>query len=594
MSDDGEEEVARAFRPGRRPGWIAAGLNATLALMLLGIPYVRGKLRATDAGAHYAALAQCMYGGRAVDEPGLALPPGDREAFAARVARADASWPEPCIAELRAMRPEPVIFLFPSPKQAEEDLRRAIDQAEAELVALQRARTEEGGVGAVPERPLRALTQLRSALANLFTASDVTVDPNAPAIALDADPTIVAPSRIPTRTAASGVTQVRPEPGGLRAITSDGRSVSEAAVRDGRVDFTQVRRPPAVRGITLGPESGFLLWITSETTCATDAQHCAARLLGIAPMRDVSEPTPRWWVAAHPAGRIDRAVRVEPGGVVRVIAVGEGGEGREMRRFVLDPDAPEPASEDQVTPIVASERVALDDAIDALLVPGGVVRAWRDAGALWIAGAGIEPAMEVPLPGEGEERPAPRQVALARCGAWTAVAMPDGVVVLDGARALAPITQALREPVLGASREDDAVRIACHDEGADLLAIDRRRRVLRWACTTEGCGEPQVVAEGASQMDAAHGGGTTLVAWTGNAQRPQVRVARVRGDVIGAPEVPAPCWAGPSGGVGEGLCGPPTVVAEGERVLVTARDPQLGDLLVLELADVGFARLPGL
>lgn len=591
MSEELEEEAARSFRPGRRPGWIALGLNASLALLLLGIPYVRGRMRANDAGARFAALAACTYGGRVAEEPGLALPAGDREAFAARVARADASWPEPCLEELRAMRPEPVVFLFPTPKQAEEDLRRAIDQAEAELEALGRARSaDQGGVGAVPERPLRAISQLRGALANLFQASDIALDPSAPAFVLEEDPSIVAPSRIPLRTASSGALRLRPEPGGLRALASDGRSVVEVAAREGNVDLVQVRRPPAARGIALGPEGGFLLWITSETTCSSDAQGCASRLLGIAPIEDVPEPAPRWWVAAHPAGRLDRAVAVEPG-AVRVIAVANGEGGRELRRFELDPALPAPAGADEIAPVQASLREDLGNGMDALLVPGGAVRTWRAEGALWIAGEGLgEAPFTVPLPGEG----APRQVSLGRCGTWTAVATPEGVTMLDGARALAPIAQALREPVLGASREDDAVRIACHSEGVDVLAIDRRRRVLRWTCSAAGCGGASVVAQGASQMDAAHGGGTTLVAWTGDAGRPQIRVARVRGDVIGAPEVPAPCWASESGGVGEGFCGAPTVVAEGERVLVAARDRPRGDLLVLELGEVGFRRLPGL
>ncbi|MDQ3036241.1 MAG: hypothetical protein M3Y87_27820, partial [Myxococcota bacterium] len=107
MSDELEEEAERAFRPGRRPAWIAVALNGALAMLLLGFPYGRGRLRANDAADHFARLAECMYGGERVESPGLALPAGDRERFAARVERADAAWPASCAEELRAMRPEP-------------------------------------------------------------------------------------------------------------------------------------------------------------------------------------------------------------------------------------------------------------------------------------------------------------------------------------------------------------------------------------------------------------------------------------------------------------------------------------------------------
>jgi hypothetical protein len=181
----------------------------------------------------------------------------------------------------------------------------------------------------------------------------------------------------------------------------------------------------------------------------------------------------------------------------------------------------------------------------------------------------------------------PGEVALARCGAWTALGMPHGVAIVAPDGALRVLEAEVREPVLGGSAPDDAYRLVCRDDGADVLAIDRRGRVLRWSCDSGGCGEEQLVARGAAALDAAHAAGTTLVAWTGDATHPQVRVARIRGAVVGGAEVPAPCWD-----EGVGLCGRPTVVAQGPRLLVGAREQ--GDLLVLELADTGFERLPGL
>jgi hypothetical protein len=628
---DDDREEAEAFRPVRRPAWVAIVLNAALLTLALGVPYVRGRWRAQHATSGFTRLAACLHGGRAAEDGGLAMPSGDREHYAARVERAAPDWPGECTAILAEMRPEPAIFLMPATKTAEEDLRRALDIAEAELVALgaarEDARTTGTGIGVVPERPLRALTQLRSALANALIAADVSVDPTALAIVLDADDTIVAPSRIPLRVAAGGTTIVRPEPGGLRVMASDGHRVSEVVVREGSVFETLTRRPTAARGITLGPDGGRLLWITSDSTCASDPAHCSARLLGVAPLEQIDDPVVRWWLAAHPALRIDRAVRFEPG-AASVIAIAGDGEELELRRFALDPDAA-PPPEGDVAPIAASEKVGLGRAIDALLVAGGgVVRVVRDSG---VPGLGQGPALRVvgdamsagsgqlasgpgvaidgvtiPLPivpvaGEGGSAPPtllgppriprPGEALIARCGAaWTAVALRDGVAVIaPGASEASIVARDLREPVRGASPTDDAMQLVCTEDGVDVIALDREHRVLRWACTASACAEAQVVARGATQFAAAHAAGTTLVAWTGDVAHPQVRVARVRGEVIGGSEVPGPCWAGVSGDAGSGMCGAPFVVAEGERLLVATREH--ADLLVLELAEIGFRRL---
>jgi hypothetical protein len=589
---DTDAEAVRALRPGRRAPFVALFLNGLLALTLLGIPYLRGRMRAQEAIAHFARFAECVYGGIRRDHPGLALPAGDRECFAARVHGAEPDWPLRCVPILRAMRPEPAIFLFPSPKQSEEELRRAIDLVEAELVTLQRTREagrRAGGIGAVPERPLRAIGQLRAALANLSAAADIPIDPQAEAIALERDSQIVTPSRIPLGVASGGPLRVRTERGGLRAIGADARSVAEVIVRSGSLELRRVRRPSAARGVVLGPEGGSVLWLQNGATCAQDAAPCRQRLLGIGRIREGDhEIRPRWWLAAQPVGRLDRSVRTAVGGQVWVIAPREAG-GLEALRFELPSDAPPIAEDEPMAPLLAVERIPLGAAIEALLVDAGPIWVEFEGQGLRVRGAGVPESVGPIAWPEGRPRPRRGELALARCGAWTAVAMVHGVAVIaPGAAFQTTLVRELREPVLGSAPSDDAMRLVCTDTGAEVIALDRRRRLLRWRCATEACQrEPDLLAEEALGFDAAHASGVTVAAWTGDAHHPQIRLRRLRGEWIGEPEVPAPCWDS-----GQGYCGDPIAVAEGGRLLVIAREN--GDLLVLELADGGWRRLLGL
>ncbi len=583
MSDTRDWEIEGAFRPGRRPAWIAVALNVALAAALLGFPYMRGRLRANESADHFVRFATCLYGAAPARTRGLAFPPLDREHFAARATRVDPNWPADCLAHLEQMRPQPVIFLFPTPKRAEEDLRRALDQARTEFEALARTR-ELGPIGAVPERPLRAIEQLRAALSNLLQASDVPVDPEALAFEFsENDANLVRPSRIPLRTGLGGTFAFRPEAGGLRAVASDGRAVAEVMARDGRVELSQVRRPSAVRGMVLGPERGFLVWTTGEATCVSDPLHCAGRALGLREMPDDETlVTPRFWLSAHPVGRLDRALHLEPG-LVWVMSMAADGEGLDVRKFILDPSDLDSNPDGERSPLAASEETSLGRVVDALFTSRGVIWASRREGALHLNGPELASSLVLPMPGQG----APRHVALSQCGGWISVATPEGISLVHRGTAIAPIVRPLREPLLGASNVDDSVRLVCHGESVDVVAIDRRRHVVRFLCDPSGCAEPDSIAAGASQMSAVRGADATIVAWTGDAEHPQIHLARIRGSAVGAPVVPAPCWDS-----GQGMCGAPHLVVEGERVLLAAREN--ADLMVLEVDSDGFRPLPGL
>lgn len=585
VSEAHDREIEEAFRPGRRPAWVAVVLNMALAAALLGFPYVRGRLRAVESADQFALLATCLYGGVPTQTRGLGFPPLDREHFAMRATSADPAWPSACLEHLDSMRPEPAIFLFPTPKRAEEDLRRALDQVRAELSSLARNRTR-GPLGAVPERPLRALAQLRAALSNRLEASDIPVDPNALAFEFDddAEEAIVRPSRIPLRTGVGGTFAWRPEAaGGLRAVLSDGRAVTEVTVTDGSVELTQVRRPPAVRGMVLGPERGVLVWATGEATCASDPSRCAGRVLGLAAMPESHEGArPSVWLSAHPVGRLDRTLRIEPG-FAWVLSVAADGVGVDLRKFAIEP-WPTPGAEQELRPVAPILSTALGQVADALLTPRGALWVTRREGELALFGDSIPGAVRVPEPFAEQTR----QVALSQCDAWISVATPGGIVLVHGGVPMQrPIVRALREPLLGSSDVDDSVRMVCHEGGVDVVAIDRRRNVLCFRCAPEGCAGPETIAEGASQVSAVRGSDETVVAWTGDAEHPQIHVVRVEERFISVPEIPAPCWDS-----GQGMCGAPYLVVEGRRVLIAARESS--DLRVLEVVPDGFRPLPGL
>ena len=91
--DEIEQEAERTFHPHRRSTWTAVVLFVVLAVVLLGVPYARGRIRAQASAEGFSAVAACLYGGDAVPGGGLALPTGDREHFAEQVARAAADWP---------------------------------------------------------------------------------------------------------------------------------------------------------------------------------------------------------------------------------------------------------------------------------------------------------------------------------------------------------------------------------------------------------------------------------------------------------------------------------------------------------------------
>ena len=63
VKDVETERLASAFRPNRKPLIVTVVANAVMALLLLGIPYLRGRSQARDARRNFADLSRCLMGG---------------------------------------------------------------------------------------------------------------------------------------------------------------------------------------------------------------------------------------------------------------------------------------------------------------------------------------------------------------------------------------------------------------------------------------------------------------------------------------------------------------------------------------------------
>src|SRR5688500_1740945 len=151
-SEDLAVAEGQAFRPNRKPLFVAVVANVSLALIFLVFPYWRGHLRTSETHERFRSFAACFWGGQAVREGGLGRVEGDEERYAALVLTGPAEWPMRCLGPLRRIRPEPASFLFPSVKDHEVTLGAVVRLVERELRAM--AQERRAGVGRVSMRPV--------------------------------------------------------------------------------------------------------------------------------------------------------------------------------------------------------------------------------------------------------------------------------------------------------------------------------------------------------------------------------------------------------------------------------------------------------
>jgi hypothetical protein len=304
------------------------------------------------------------------------------------------------------------------------------------------------------------------------------------------------------------------------------------------------------------------------------------------------EPTGRWVV------REDDPAGPEPSGVADANAVVAGAK----------PEAgPSPPSNVGQAPAAGaatlaagpSEGPARDRSISATLIeggelPGALLAEAHDGSVHGQLVWAEDGRARVTLPAvRGSESPwsvgcASADATLVAYGSSDALQ----IVRVDAAgNATVLLTQAERlGPALDA--EDparDRLRLRCTEAGGQLVWSNLARELWTTSCSSSACAAPLRAAEHASYFSLQPVAAGWVIAFGSLAD--EVRVLRL--DAQGRPSAPAyapaACFEPPSG-----MCGIPSLIADPQRLVLTARDRS--DLLALESTDGGasFTTLSGL
>jgi hypothetical protein len=580
LADEAERrEATRKLRPRVRPLLNALLANAILALVLIGVPLFRGRTRAEASVRAFDEYTACLHGTHASESLGLSMPEGHQARFAALYLRAVPEWPATCADALARISPEPATLLLPWAKDGEEEVRAAVIGVRSAFDELVAARAEER-TPQVPDRALASLSHLTAALSLLIEANGLPVDGTHEAFDLGDGLSLATPSRVPLETARGGPLLVGALPHGVRAVAADSRAIMVTRADEGAVFQVQVRRPGAARAILDDGTTTYLGWVTSETTCETDAAHCAHRLLGLARVREEGRsPSPEVWVAAHPALALSRSFALR-GGRLAVLARTEA-RGVELRVFDLPTEWPAPVAEPTEAPLdpqVARRVVSVGTVSDAIVQDDSV--------------AVVDPRVGVSLVGvdEGEATLVPGTEGgdtLLACGPRL-LALGGGVaraISFTDARVVGNVEASPALPIHRPDPLDDTARCASSAAGTSLAWLDTRG-VLRLAPDVT---ETRVVeaARHVAGFAIARTGETVYLASWGEDGHRDVTLARWwRGREL-THEVVTACWQN-----GDGFCGSAGLASDGEHVVLFAREST--DLLVLAVTGAGVAPLVGL
>jgi hypothetical protein len=607
MSDVSEleaKQVAAAFRPGRRRNWIFVSIHVVTISLILGLPYLRGRHLAATERADFGNFARCLIGGASADRPGLALPRGDRENFAAHALFAPANWPAVCRPALQRLAPEPAIFLWPSVKQASGDLRATVDLMDRELQTLSERRRQP--LGRVPQRPLEALKRIQAASVLLARAAGVDADVDNDALTLEPNPTGLAkPARLPLMAGDSSTLEVWTSPLSLTALGIDARGLSYLRLADGKIDHARVKRTSYVRGVTRAGDTPYVVWAMPEARCQTREDRCVGRPTGLAPLdwggRELGDPT--WKLSEHVGARLDRALHVSETGKLELLGRDTPEGTLALTLFRLPPHDPSHPPDPKAAPLEPEQRtlIGASPVDSAILLPGEpsavlAARASEEEGGVtatlvW-ASDGVPPLPLMAAKGSGPWTAA-CQYGEARYLAYGSSAQLRLARALPF-QTLLPLAQ--QELPLGAAIDPDnaaldKVRLICGEAGLRALYLSDQRELWQIGCDADGCKAPRSLASNVYTFSALLDGASSVVAYSGGPLAPIIRVARFdsQGGIESGPLTPGACWE-PLGG----MCGTPLLQADAQRIVLLAHDG--GDLLGLESTDGGrsFASLSGL
>jgi hypothetical protein len=611
------ERIAASFKPRWRAIGIGVGANLVAISLLLGVPYVRGRSQALEQRVQFADFARCLFGGEVPASPGLALPRGERDHFAGKFASAPREWPLSCRKPLRALAPAPAIFLWPAVKRAGADLRAVVELLDKELVGLQHARSQ--GAARIPTRPLDLLAKLQAALTLMVKAADVAAGMDDDVLRFVRPPPLAAPARLPLNADATAQLHLTSAGGALEVTALDNRGLSWLRLDAGKIDHQRVKRVPLVRSVVHARGEPYVVWAMPAARCREREDRCARRACGIARYDTGAESMPSpLWLAGHPAGRPDRALRVSSTGVVDMLAVTDTPGRLTLARF--DPShAPQlttavPGTADEAPPRPASASVSIAPTElqlrDALLLDtqphavaaAGTRGASLGAAVLWASSA----PSRAPLWLGGLPEAATQLAWIAACTAngthWLAYGS-DAALRIARMTIVAETPQLVESTALQAritapfDEEDparDRLRLVCDEQQAWIFLQDADDTLQVTRCDALArCSPPRALARETAAFAAllvTARDVAAVVAYARRAPHRELRVLRLTTSTapIDASVMPAACWD-PFGG----MCGMPTLALDGQRVLLAARDGL--DLLIVESNDAGstFASLSG-
>lgn len=640
LTEQEAKQVASAMRPQRRPLLIALVANLVLSGALLGVPYVRGRILAHEAREHYVAFVQCMIGGEPAESPGLSLPRGEREHYAAKVLFANADWPMACRPTLQRLRPPDATFLWPSLKAAGADLRVAIDLVDKELIALAKRRAE--ATGRVPQRPLDALRRLQAASVLFARAGGAKDDIDNDSIVLSDEITgLAAPARLPLMIGDTQGLVGWSDSGVLELLTFDSHSLAYLRVDGGKVDRERVRRNSFLRGVSRAGSTAYLAWAMPESKCSEREDHCSARPTGLARFdkggSEFDEPT--WKLPGHPAERLDRALLISETGRVDFLRRSSARGGVEWIRTHLPLSAAAAAAGSAQKPewLETEAEATVVDLPEEPKPKREHVEARAPSAASPDAGAPTTPEKPEPTPlvpssatlvrGEPISVLQATQTAAGIEASLTLTDRPARTIQLDLLPGEKPWTAACaagsdRFLAYGSTTElrvkrysegssaqpltaqqvdmgapldpedsgGDRLRLLCDDGQAQLLFIAKDLSLQELSCDKSRCTKARVLTKNVAELDAVRRRGLTLIAYQQGALAPTIKLLRLdeQGKLLGPPSIAATCWE-PLGG----MCGRPTLIADAQRTALLTRDGP--DLLALETTNDGrtFSSLSG-
>jgi hypothetical protein len=300
------------------------------------------------------------------------------------------------------------------------------------------------------------------------------------------------------------------------------------------------------------------------------------------------------WLAAHPAGAIERSVAIADTRFTIVARTPEGGvEARVMERAEPIPAPPPNEHPEPPPPARAIATRRMPGAIDWIAGEDRVAFLERTEGGvlLRVALVGADPASDVAVSVLEDAQ------TLEACGETFVAIGPTRAQVVRAGAAWPPFEHAARAPVRGSTHAESSIHLACDADAVFVGALGRNGALDVHECrattvTEAGCPSRRWPLAGVTAFDLSLHGRELWVASSGDDAASSIDGGAIHVGALGgeAPRVAAACWSS-----GHGFCGPGRWAspARGDGpLLLTARDGS--DVLALLLDEDHFVPLPGL